>query len=331
MVVVDLGEDSELLLVRRPGQAIRNAWRIRSSRPPRHSRTTRSPRARAHSAKAGSFSSVRAWSGVFDRSRRGQAALGSARVEVLEHRVREGPLDVHVHAPPVAVGPSARGHEPLALELGPVEQRGRQRGLDARAAQLRVQEPADGQAEVANHLGLDPESVLPRQQGVARVAIGQVGPVPRRLTVSRGGDDQPDQALPAPAGRHELRRQPVEQLGVRRRFALEAEVLRRGDQAPAEELLPDRIDGHAGGERVGRVDEPAGQVVPIGLARRGRAAAGGTRESPAAPPRPGVRKSPRTWTNVGLRLGVLGDRQGLGAGRRRPVVGEHLRCRARPP
>ena len=119
-----------------PGTS-RKAWRMRSSRPPRHSRTTRSPRARAHSAKAGSFSSVRAWSGVFDRSRRGQAALGSAAVEVLEHRVSERPLDVHVHAPAVAVGPSARGHQPLALELGPVEQRVGQGGLDARARPAR--------------------------------------------------------------------------------------------------------------------------------------------------------------------------------------------------
>ena len=97
------------------------------------------------------------------------------RVKILEHRVGERPLDVHVHAPAVSLGAPARGHQPFALELGPIDQRGRQWRLHARAADLRVHQPARGQAKVADHFGLDPEPVLPRQQAVARIALVEVG------------------------------------------------------------------------------------------------------------------------------------------------------------
>ena len=51
---------------------------------------------------------------------------------------------------------------------------------------------------------------------------------------------------------------------MRRGRALGAEVLNRLDQAPAEEHLPPAIDGHAGGERMPRIDKPAGQRQPVG-------------------------------------------------------------------
>ena len=90
---------------------------------------------------------------------------------------------------------------------------------------------------------------------------------------------------------------------MRRRLALEPEVLRRADQAPAEELLPDGVDGDAGRERIARGDEPSGQVIAVGLAVASRAAAGGRQESPDAPLRPGSGSRPRTWRKVGRGLG----------------------------
>ena len=45
-------------------------------------------------------------------------------------------------------------------------------------------------------------------------------------------------------------REPVEQFGMRGRGAHEAEVVRGGDEALAEVLLPDAVHDHAGGERV---------------------------------------------------------------------------------
>ena len=77
--------------------------------------------------------------------------------------------------------------------------------------------------------------------------------------------------LDVPAGADELGRQPVEQLGVRRRLALDAEVLGRLDQARAEMVLPDPVDGHAGRQRVVGTSQPARQAEAV--ARR----AGGQR------------------------------------------------------
>ena len=47
---------------------------------------------------------------------------------------------------------------------------------------------------------------------------------------------------------HEIGREPFEEFGMRRRFALGAEVFRRADESLAEEVLPDAVDHHAGHE-----------------------------------------------------------------------------------
>ena len=53
--------------------------------------------------------------------------------------------------------------------------------------------------------------------------------------------------------------QPVEQFRMRRPFAAEAEIARRGDDALAEMVLPEAIDHHAGRERMLRAGDPPGQ------------------------------------------------------------------------
>ena len=62
---------------------------------------------------------------------------------------------------------------------------------------------------------------------------------------------------------HELRREPVEQLRMRRRRSLRAEVLAGLDEAAAEELLPGAVDRDARGQRVLLVDEPAREAEPV--------------------------------------------------------------------
>ena len=69
-----------------------------------------------------------------------------------------------------------------------------------------------------------------------------------------------------PAARDELGGEPVEQFGMRRVAAHRAEVVRRGDDALAEVVLPESIDDDAGRERVIGTREPFGER---------RAAAGG--------------------------------------------------------
>ena len=61
-----------------------------------------------------------------------------------------------------------------------------------------------------------------------------------------------NQAFDVPAVVHEIDGEPVEQLGVAWVFALGAEVGGGGDEAGAEEHLPDAIHCDAGGERVAR-------------------------------------------------------------------------------
>ena len=78
--------------------------------------------------------------------------------------------------------------------------------------------------------------------------------------------------LHVPAGAHELGGQPVEQLGMRRPFALRAEILDRLHQAGAEIHLPEAIHRHAGGQRIRR-DRPASAPGPAGCSARPRAAA----------------------------------------------------------
>ena len=53
-----------------------------------------------------------------------------------------------------------------------------------------------------------------------------------------------------PVGADEFGREPVEQFGIRRPFALHAEVLNGLHDADAEELLPEAIHIYTGRERV---------------------------------------------------------------------------------
>ena len=51
---------------------------------------------------------------------------------------------------------------------------------------------------------------------------------------------------------------------MRRRIAEEAEVIDGGDEAAAEEVLPDVVDCDAGRERVGGIYKPAREIEPVG-------------------------------------------------------------------
>ena len=59
-----------------------------------------------------------------------------------------------------------------------------------------------------------------------------------------------DEAFHVPAVVHEIDGEPVEQLGMRRALALEAEIIRCAHQPGTEEHLPHLIHKHAGSERV---------------------------------------------------------------------------------
>src|SRR5665213_3618998 len=97
----------------------------------------------------------------------------------------------------------------------------------------------------------------------------------RSQLVSAGGNDQPMQLLHAEMAVHELRCQPIEQLGIGGSAAEVAEIAGSFLKALAEMPLPDTVDGYAGEERISRRGEPVGEgldavFVEIDFRRRDR-------------------------------------------------------------
>ena len=214
------------------------------------------------------------------RTRAHGAELAARGVEGRHRGIRSGPPPEGVEGAAVAVVAHARGPGPLAVEGGLPEAVGLRR-VDRRTAHLVAQQAAQGQGLVADHLRLEAIPGRPCQEPVPRVFRLQLGPDLRRLAIRRRGDDQAEQGLRVPARAHVLAGQPVEQLGMARRLALGAEVLLGLDQADAEQLRPEPVDGDARGQRIAGIDEPApapgGRAVPL-------PAAGGTRPARRARP-----------------------------------------------
>ena len=99
----------------------------------------------------------------------------------------------------------------------------------------------------------------------------------RRSTVGGARQDEAMHGLLVPAFLHELRGEPVEQLGVGGRFAESSEVACVGRQATPEVELPKAVHRETGGEGVRLLGQPAGEHgaaaggAPVGRRRdRGR-------------------------------------------------------------
>src|SRR6185436_6798032 len=99
------------------------------------------------------------------------------------------------------------------------------------------------------------------EEGVAQLLGAEAAGVlaARRLAVGGAGDDETVEFLERPAVADEFAGQPVEQRGVSRARASEAEVVRRGDKALSEVALPDAVHEHADGEGVRGGGNPVGE------------------------------------------------------------------------
>ena len=199
------------------------------------------------------------------------AALGHVpflQVEVREERVWRRALEVNVDTPPIPVAAGAFG----PLDGTPVAQVSDTLGLvwtHAGTAHLGVQQSGNRKCRVTQRLGGQAQANLPGEKPVRGVLVAQVVPRDRRLPVGRGGRDQAVDVLHPPTRVDELRRQPVQQLRMRRGFAPQAEVVGSRDEARAEVFLPDPVDRDAGSQRIIPRYEPAGQVQAVGLRARG--------------------------------------------------------------
>ena len=147
-----------------------------------------------------SLSSVSACSGVFERIRRVQAWTRVGGVEDGQRRVRRGA------ARRTCRGRGGSGRGPCsAFQLALASGRGVMtpvglRREDARAADLRRQQPARRQGRVADRSRRRAAAATAARAGGCRGSIAaRSGRTLRRLAVGRRGDDQPVHRLEAPA------------------------------------------------------------------------------------------------------------------------------------
>ena len=78
------------------------------------------------------------------------------------------------------------------------------------------------------------------------------------------------QGFHIPAGSHKLRRQPIQQVGMRRRLPLRPEIFGGLHDPSAEVHLPEAVHRHARQQRIRRIHQPLGQPQPVWWIRRRR-------------------------------------------------------------
>src|SRR5262249_44182832 len=128
-------------------------------------------------------------------------------------------------------------------------------GSDRRAPDLSEEKTAQSERLIAEKERRQPQARAAREQTIVRVLFEDSRRDARRLPIRGAGGDEAMQRFDIPLFR-ELKREPIEQVGMTGRVALAAEVFRRLDEAGAEEGLPIAIDGDASGQRIRLIDEP---------------------------------------------------------------------------
>ncbi len=175
LLLIEIGQQTAAFLFFGPaGQATSTkAWFNRRSSPSRASRRTRAASAWAASMKHRIVQQVER---LQRRVRTLAARATAAGVGQIERdKLREGrsPLEKRINPAAVAIGPRARLPDvPETL----FRHAGRLRRFDAGAAHGAAKQAAHGQRVVAHCLGRKPQSRLPRDQGVVRIARRQLGP-----------------------------------------------------------------------------------------------------------------------------------------------------------
>ena len=191
-------------------------------------RMTRVASPRDASTYCGSFSSTSACSGVFDTGRPHLRGVPAREVEDRHRRHGRAAAHERVEAAPVLIPRPIFRHSGTRRSARRVDRfpdAARLIRIDAGAADRSVEQATDGQRVVADHLGRQSPGDAAREPAVRRVLLRVAGPFRRVLPVSRRRHDQLVQGLDIPAAVDETAREPVEQLGMRRRFALRAEVI----------------------------------------------------------------------------------------------------------
>jgi hypothetical protein len=109
---------------------------------------------------------------------------------------------------------------------------------------------------IAQHLGIHAEARAMREEQILRIFQKLLGRGLRALPVGGGHHHQLVHVLDVPAALTELDRKPVEQFGMRRPLAHDAEVFRRLNEPGSEHFVPHAVHGDARGQRIVRTDGP---------------------------------------------------------------------------
>ena len=133
--------------------------------------------------------------------------------------------------------------------------------VEGLAAELRVLEFAgDAQHAVAQGFEIQAPAMGAPVQGVVGIlgdgVVAEVGGLQERARK----DDRADELLRRPTALDERGREVIEEGGVLAGRGADSEVARGLDERLAEEVHPDTVDHHAGGQRVGRASDGVGEV-----------------------------------------------------------------------
>ena len=113
---------------------------------------------------------------------------------------------------------------------------------------------------VADDFGIEPGAGAAGEEEVFGISFKINRVAGRGLLVGFREDERLHEGFHIPTGFHELEGEMVEEFGVAGPHPLGSKVFGGFDDSGAEELLPETIDGDAGGEGVFLIDQPVGEV-----------------------------------------------------------------------
>ena len=176
------------------------------------------------------------------------AALAACRIEVGHRGGRHRALPEGIEAAAVQVLAASLPIIFVRIQLAPETRRLIR--IDRRASDLVDEQTGDGERLIANHVRREAHVRTAREESILRVALQHLWSDARRLTVRGAEHDGLLHRLHVPPRADELSGQPVEQLRMRGRLALRAEVLHGLDETGAEIHLPEPVGGDACRQRV---------------------------------------------------------------------------------
>ncbi len=121
---------------------------------------------------------------------------------------------------------------------------------DGRTSDFLGQETGEVEGLVSNGVGREALAWATCEESVVGVFFEKSGGEVGRLFVGGGSDDEFLEVFGVPSGFDKFGGEPVEEFGVGGGLGLHAEVFGCFDDSGAEVLLPEAVDGDAGGEWV---------------------------------------------------------------------------------